>query len=360
MRKDWSYVYLKDCLILGNGKSRPLSHGDIPVYGGNGILEFCDSHNYANGTIIIGRVGAYCGSLYISNGKIWISDNALSAKTKAGYDLKFLYYFLSNINLNQYAEGAAHPLLTHSIIYSIEAVMPPLPEQRAIAPVLSSLDDKIDLLHRQNATLEAMAEALFKKWFVVEAKEEWEEKSLSAIANFINGLACQKFRPKNSTDKLPVLKIRELSSGISSDSEWATTDVPEHFIITHGDVIFSWSGSLIVKIWTGEKCILNQHLFKVVSNNYQKWFYYFWCKYYLKEFISIADSKSTTMGHIKRSDLDNAIVVIPPEIELAEMTELISPYFDKILDNEKQIRTLEKLRDTLLPKLMGGEVRVRF
>lgn len=233
-----------------------------------------------------------------------------------------------------------------------------LPEQTAIASVLSSLDDKIDLLHRQNATLEKMAKTLFRQWFVEEAKEEWETMPLSQMANFLNGLACQKFPPKNEIDKLPVLKIKELSSGITENSDWASTEIKPGYIVKNGDVIFAWSASLMVKIWNGQDCILNQHLFKVTSEDYPKWFYYLWCKHHLAEFISIAASHATTMGHIKRGDLDEALVLVPDNGELKLMSQQVEPIIEKVITNNNQIRTLTALRDTLLPKLMSGEVKV--
>ncbi len=235
-----------------------------------------------------------------------------------------------------------------------------LAEQRAISSILSSLDDKIDLLHRQNATLEKLAETLFRQWFVEEAKEEWETKPLSSIAYFLNGLACQKYPPKNDLEKLPVIKIKELSSGITENSDWATTDVKPEYIVKNGDVIFAWSASLMVKIWDGQDCILNQHLFKVTSENYPKWFYFLWCKHHLDEFIAKAASHATTMGHIKRGDLDDAMVLIPSTKELEEMTFETEPLIAKIISNNRQLRLLVNLRDTLLPKLMSGEIRVKI
>jgi type I restriction enzyme S subunit len=186
-----------------------------------------------------------------------------------------------------------------------------------------------------------------------------EEKPLSSIANFLNGLACQKYPPKNEIDKLPVLKIKELNSGISESSDWATTEVSPEYIVQAGDVIFAWSASLIVKVWDGEKCVLNQHLFKVTSKEFPKWFYLAWCKYHLAEFISISLSHATTMGHIKRGDLDAVMVLVPSDSELFAMSEKMTPLLDKQIVNARQIRTLEKLRDTLLPKLISGEVRVK-
>src|SRR5690554_2239279 len=266
MENNWKEVKLEELIKFGNGKQRPDSEGLIPVYGGNGILSYTNSNNYDGETLIIGRVGAYCGAVYYDNRPIWISDNALSGKPKDNYDTKFLYYFLKNIDLNQYAGGSSHPLVTQTLLNSLEfKVCIKHKEQKAIASVLSSLDDKIDLLHQQNQTLEALAETLFRQWFIEEAKEDWEERPLSSIANFLNGLACQKYPPKDSINRLPVLKIKDLTSGISENSDWATTDVKPEYIIRNGDVIFAWSASLMVKIWNGEDCILNQHLFKVTS-----------------------------------------------------------------------------------------------
>lgn len=310
----------------------------------------------------LGQVGLIPSNKYA---KYLVSQSGmkLSVNKEIINPLFAFYFFKSELGQNQllqYESQVGVPAISNPLtsLKKIILPIPPLAEQRAIASVLSNLDDKIDLLQRQNATLEAMAETLFKQWFVVEAKQEWKEKPLSGVASFLNGLACQKHRPANFVERLPVLKIRELSNGISQDSEWASSTVPKEYIVKFGDVIFSWSGSLMVKIWDGEDCVLNQHLFKVTSPVYPKWFYYFWCKEHLQEFISISESKATTMGHIKRGDLDAAMVKVPKRSEIESMSNIITPYLTKLEENKAQIRTLQKLRDTLLPKLMSGEVRV--
>ena len=298
------------------------------------------------------------GERYLHNQRIGLvqfkNDNA---------DADFLYWLMRTKDYHGYIVGSASGTsIMHtspSRIENYEFLIPPLPEQKAIAGVLSSFDDKIDLLHRQNKTLEEMAQTLFRKWFIEDKKEDWEEQPLSSIATFLNGLACQKFPPKNETDKLPVLKIKELRNGISKDCDWATSEVNPEYIVRSGDVIFSWSASLMVKIWDGETCVLNQHLFKVTSEKYPKWFYYLWSKYHLDKFISIAKAQATTMGHIRRKDLDNAMVLIPKDDELTKMNNIIQPLIDKLIKNSKQIRTLEQLRDTLLPKLMNGKIRMK-
>ncbi|MBQ2303506.1 MAG: restriction endonuclease subunit S [Bacteroidales bacterium] len=356
---EWKEYKLGEIGTFGNGKVRPQKQGDIPIYGGNGILGYCDEYNYCGETIIVGRVGAYCGSVYYENRPIWVSDNALALKPKNNYNTKFIYYLLKKYNLNEYAEGSSHPLVTQTLLNAIEIIFTDdIEKQIRIAAILSSLDDKIELLHRENKTLEAMAETLFRQWFIEEAKEDWKEVSLTKIANFLNGLPCQKYPPKNNIEKLPVLKIRELSNGIGKDCDWATTDIANEYIVSNGDVIFAWSASLMVKIWNGENCILNQHLFKVTSDKYPKWFYYFWCKYHLDEFITIAQSHATTMGHIKRKDLENAMVLVPTGNELKTMSKQIESLLQKIENNNNEIKTLTQTRDGLLPKLMSGEVKI--
>lgn len=278
--------------------------------------------------------------------------------------LKYLYYFLISKQgfdlITQASHGSVQVnIAERSVVESISLCLPPLAEQFAIAEVLSSLDDKIDLLHRQNKTLEQLAETLFRQWFVEEAEENWEEKSLDIIANYLNGIPCQKFPPKNNIDSLPVIKIKEMKNGFSENSDLATTDISEEYIIETGDILFSWSGSLEVIIWPYEKGILNQHLFKVMSDKYPKWFYYFATKYHLEEFRTIAESKSTTMGHIQREHLEEAKIKVPPDAELKKMNDIMSPLIDKYILNAKQIMTLTKLRDLLLPKLMKGEIRVK-
>ena len=326
------------------------------------LSRYCVKEN----DIIFGRKGAVERRAIIKKSEEgWLqgSDCIRLRFTELIYPQFISYQFGSQMYkdwMAQNSTGATMPSLNQDVLKQLPIRFPTFSEQKSIAQVLSSIDNKIDLLHRQNATLEAMAETLFRQWFVEEAKEDWEVKPLSSIANFLNGLACQKFPPENAIDRLPVLKIKELGSDISENSDWASTDVKSEYFVRNGDVIFAWSASLMVKIWTGKDCILNQHLFKVTSKVYPKWFYYLWCKHHLAEFISISRSHATTMGHIKRGDLDEAMVLVPLDDELKIMATSIQPIMDKLIINNKQIRTLTTLRDTLLPKLMSGEVRVKM
>jgi type I restriction enzyme S subunit len=344
-----SNIYLDYSTLTHLSREKYEESPDIMLKKGDVILV-----TRGNGIGDVGRFnGEYCEAT-INPSVVIISDFC--------GDSKFLYYFLvSPLGRDQVLSlegGSSIPALYQGLLKTLELPFPEMSHQKAISDILSSLDDKIDLLHRQNKTLEAMAETLFQQWFIVDAKAYWEEKPLSGIANFLNGLACQKYPPKNALDKLPVLKIRELGSGISDSSDWASTDIKPEYIVETADVIFAWSASLIVKIWDGEKCILNQHLFKVTSADYPKWFYFMWCKHHLEEFIAISESHATTMGHIKRGDLDAAMVLVPKDDELQIMTIQMTALLNKQIAISKQIKTLEKLRDTLLPKLMNGEVRI--
>ena len=180
------------------------------------------------------------------------------------------------------------------------------------------------------------------------------------IADYLNGLAMQKYRPKDGETGLPVLKIKELRQGIcDASSELCSPSIKSEYIIHDGDIIFSWSGSLLVDIWCGGTCGLNQHLFKVTSNNYDKWFYYLWTAHHLDRFIAVAADKATTMGHIKREELEKVEVIIPSKCDYKRIGASIKPLFDLIISNRIEDRKLTALRNTLLPKIMSGEIDVR-
>lgn len=371
---EWKEVTISDIANLKNGKKRPSEPGVIPVFGGNGIMDYVNSFN-GEDTIVIGRVGAYCGCVYLSKGKCWVSDNAIAAKAKEDNDNEYLYYLLSSLNLNYHHIGGAQPLMTQDIIGRIEVIVPQTKDdQRRIASILSSLDRKIELNNKINADLEEMAQAIFKNWFVdfepfkdgkfVDSElgmipEGWKVGRLTEIASYMNGLAMQKFPPENNEDSLPVLKIKELGQGFcGTDSDRCSCNIKDECKIHNGDVIFSWSGTLLVDVWCGGDCGLNQHLFKVTSKDYPKWFYYYWTKHHLQEFIHIAKDKAVTMGHIKRGHLEEAMVAIPDNDSMEKAHELFEPILSKMISLRLESSRLSLLRDTLLPRLMSGELEV--
>jgi type I restriction enzyme S subunit len=181
----------------------------------------------------------------------------------------------------------------------------------------------------------------------------WEVRSLYKTAHYLNGLALQKYPPGDGAT-LPDIKIAQLRKGDSVGVDRCNTDLPSNYIVQDGDVLFSWSGSLEVELWCGGPSALNQHLFKVTSPEFPKWFYYLWTLYHLDEFRLIAADKATTMGHIQRGHLTAAKVLIPPRPLLDAMTRTKTPLIDQFIANRIQSRTLATLRDTLLPKLLSG------
>lgn len=238
-------------------------------------------------------------------------------------------------------------------------------------------------------TLEASARTLFRDWFVdfgpTRAKaegrpaylapdlwslfpdrlgdngvpEEWRATPLDQVADFLNGLALQKFPAAPGASTLPVIKIGELRTGVSGSSDRASVLVPAKYVVGDGDFLFSWSGSLLAKFWTEGAGALNQHLFKVTSKTYPAWFFSQWVWHHLAEFQGIAASKATTMGHIQRGHLSAAMTVTPPLATIARLSELMQPLLDRVMANMLEARTLAATRDALLPKLMSGELRVR-
>ena len=191
-----------------------------------------------------------------------------------------------------------------------------------------------------------------------EIPEGWQVKSLDEIAHYQNGLALQKFRPSGS-DFLPVLKIAQLKKGVTDNKEKASPDMKPECIVNSGDVVFSWSGSLMVDTWCGGTAALNQHLFKVTSKNFPKWFYNYFTKYHLREFQHIAEAKAVTMGHIKREHLAQAKCAIPNEslIKLGDLA--IGKLLDKQIKQRLEINTLTELRNTFLLKFFSGDIEVR-
>lgn len=212
-----------------------------------------------------------------------------------------------------------------------------------------------------NNNLLEQARAIFESEFLSHDSLPcgWTKGNLTTIANYLNGLAMQKFRPSPEETGIPVLKIKELRQGFcDSDSELCSPSIKSEYIIADGDVIFSWSGSLLVDFWCGGRCGLNQHLFKVTSNDYDPWFYFAWTNHHLSKFVAIAADKATTMGHIKREDLVKSEVVIPSKEDYERIGAILAPMYELIVSNRLENKKLSALRDSILPRLMNGELDV--
>lgn len=300
-----------------------------------------------------------------SDEKIVLSQRLFCVRIKPEYDARFIYYYMTTPEFQSELDGRAtgttviglrQPELMKCVIRC-----PEIQEQKVIAAILSSIDAKIIANEKVNDNLYAQAKAIFDNHFInIDAiPAGWRKGNLLDIANYLNGLAMQKFRPQGHEIGLPVLKIKELRQGSCDDSsELCSLSIKPEYIIHNGDVIFSWSGSLLVDIWCGGTCGLNQHLFKVTSDVYDKWFYYLWTAHHLARFIAIAADKATTMGHIKREELAKAEVLIPCEEDYTSFNSIMQPIFELIISNRIESRKLAALRDELLPKLMTGEIDV--
>ena len=317
--------------------------------------------------IVFSRVGSVdrCSFVDPKHDGWMFSGRCLRVRPSEEVDSLFLYYFFCLNTTKEFvrsiAVGATMPSINTKLLGEVEVVCPEIEEQRKIADILSKIDDKIEENQKINENLEQQAQAIFANEFLAleSLPDGWKRGSLIDIADYLNGLAMQKYRPAADEVGIPVLKIKELRQGCCDDtSEVCSPNIKTNYIIHDGDVIFSWSGSLLVDFWCGGICGLNQHLFKVTSSVYDKWFYYAWTKHHLERFIAVAADKATTMGHIKRDELSKAEVLIPNKADYNRIGSLLHPIYDLIITNRIESKKLAETRDTLLPKLMSGEIDI--
>ena len=317
---------------------------------------------------------------------------ALITPNPAIVDGKYLNAFMHTRYIQKYFENNASGsgqryTLSNDTIGNIPVLIPSIEEQRTIGKVLADIDRKIELNKLINDNLEAMAKQLYDYWFVQfdfpneegkpykssggamvwneklkrEIPQGWHCGTLLDIAEYTNGLACQKYRPTDN-NKLPVIKIKEMHNGLSADTEWVKADIPDDVKVLNGDVLFSWSASLEVMLWAYGNGGLNQHIFKVTSKNgYPRSFYFYQLIHYVGVFKQMAEARKTTMGHITQDHLRQSTIALPPNVEIAnKLEEKLCPIFGEIVKNNQEIMTLTKQRDELLPLLMNGQASVNY
>jgi type I restriction enzyme S subunit len=326
---------------------------------------------------------------------ICINQSVALIQPDGSINPRFLLYILQTPHyqrrMEEDSDGTTIKHIYITRVDKMEVAIPPLAEQDAIVGIVGRLDDKIELCRRMKETLEAMARALFKSWFVdfdlVRAKAEgrdpglpkpiadlfparlvdselgeipegWTIKPLDKLARFVNGLALQKYPPANGKS-LPVIKIVQLRARDTNGADRANADLDPDYIVQDGDILFSWSGSLECALWAGGPGALNQHLFKVTPANYPRWLCYLGIHLHLEDFRHIAAGKATTMGHIQRHHLSDASLVIPPPPLMSAASTMMEPMVESLWRREVQSRTLAAIRDALLPKLISGELRVK-
>lgn len=367
-----------DC-ILQNKQGREVATNLPP--------QTCSLIRYQCGDILIANIRPYLKKIWFADIDGGASSDVLVFRAKEGHSPSFLYTVLLQDSFFDYvmqgAKGSKMPRGDKEQILRYEMPTLSYPEE-SIGTFFQNIDHKIRLNKQINQNLEAMAKQLYDYWFVQfdfpneEGKPYkssggemvwndnlkrnipvgWHCGNLFEIAGFTNGLACQKFRPKDDEVPLPVIKIREMHDGISVDTEKVTSNIPESVKVYNGDVLFSWSASLEVMLWAYGLGGLNQHIFKVTSaNDFPKSFYYFQLLDYVDVFKKMAEARKTTMGHITQDHLQQSTIAIPDNKDVADkFEELISPIFEQIVKLQEEISNLTKQRDELLPLLMNGQI----
>jgi type I restriction enzyme S subunit len=322
----------------------------------------------------------------------------ITARNPGKLDTRYLYYRIKSLaeGLGTLSIGSATKFLTMRILEPLPIPLPPLNVQRRIAEILGAFDDKIELNRRTNETLESLARALFKSWFIdfdpVHAKatghhppgltpttaalfpaefqpselgdipKGWKTGSLYDVAKFINGAAFRTGDFCEPVDGIPVVKIAELKDGITAQTKYSNRETTADRMIETGDLLYSWSGSpetsLDAFLWSNGLGLLNQHIFKIVTPNLaQRRFVYYLLKHLRPVLVGTAKDKQTTgLGHVTVADMKRLKVCHPPGQTLEAFDRRVAPIFNSVLGNTIESQTLATLRDALLPKLLSGEL----
>jgi len=354
-------------LLYGKGlREQDRKPGNIPVYGSNGIVGYHNEYLVKGPGIIIGRKGSV-GEVKYSPVDFFPIDTTYYVDIKEEMaDIRFMYYFLLTLHIDEMNSHSAVPGLNRNDLYSLDITMPPLPEQRAIASVLSSLDDKIDLLHRENKTLEAVAETLFRQWFIEEAKDEWETGKLGDFITVKGGTTPSTKNPEFWNGTIHWTSPRDLSNHTSVyllDTERKITEKGLSEIgsglLPKGAVLLSSRAPIGYLAITEVPMAINQGYIGIVCDKLlSNYFMYLWIRSNLETIKSSAHG--SVFPEIPKSTFRELDIDVPPKEKLQVFNNEVAPLFEKIKLNMYQIHTLEKLRDTLLPKLMSGEVRVKY
>ncbi len=380
--QDWQIKELKELVTFKNGKSSPERDASYQydVFGSNGKIGKSKEYNSNENIIVIGRVGSYCGSVYFSENKCWVTDNAIIGEKRLDTDSRFIYYLLINLDLNRKQTGSGQPLLNQSILNSIRVAAPKSKEQHVIAKILSDLDVKIELNGQMNKTLEQIGEALFKRWFVDfefpneegkpykssggkmieselgEMPEGWETGSLYDLCNVIYGAPFSSDLFNKEGKGLPLIRIRDLHDYYPGF--YTTEEHPKATTVKPGDIIAGMDAEFRPHIWLGSEAYLNQRLcmFKPKYSSVHKYFIFKIIKPHL-EFYE-RSKLGTTVIHLGKTDIDKWVIKIPPNMVLENFSDLIDPLFNKIIILSQETKKLVQIRDSLLPKLMAGEIRV--
>ncbi len=368
---DWITCSLGDFVYFQRGHDLPKTQmevGEVPVAGSNGVIGYHDVATTKGPGITIGRSGNI-GTPKFYKEDFWAHNTVLYVKDFKGNNPLFAYYFLRVIDFSGFNTGSAVPTLNRNHIHELEIKIPSLPEQKAIASVLSSLDDKIDLLHRQNKTLEAMAETLFRQWFIEGAKEDWEEVTLADVCTRITDGSHSS--PASVEEGYPMASVKDMYDWSINQATCRKISKEDYEALVQadckalqGDILIAKDGSYLKHVFLLEESLdvvlLSSIAMLRPNGRYNPML--------LTLFLKL-DSTHESMQNIVTGAVIPRIVLkdfrkfpiqLPPKDLQDKAVEVIKPIFEKCWENNRQIQTLENLRDTLLPKLMSGEVIVQY
>jgi type I restriction enzyme S subunit len=339
------------------------------------FAKFSKNHTPKKGDILFSRVGSYGNTCIVNNEtKFCLGQNTAFIIPKE--NPLFLYYYLNSpdgqFEIESSVAGSTQPTVSLKSIKNFEVPSPSPEEKKAIASVLSSLDDKIDLLHRQNTTLERMAETLFRQWFVEEAQENWEELRLEDIASVISGYNHKQDELSDSGDYLLSMgsAIKKYGFSIDATRQIKTKSIPEKYLCHANDIFLTTRDVTqnaellgtpgIIPPCIKQKVVLGSNLYKlgIKNKNLPISVIYFLLRSDLyREYVKEVAS-GTSILMLKKSDLDSFSFKVPPTSMLVKLDEILSNILSKLNVNFQQEITVKKIRDNLLPKLMSGEVRL--
>jgi len=364
---EWKEHKLGDVITFQRGHDLPkteMKDGVFPVAGSNGIIGYHNTCTTKGPGITIGRSGSIGTPLYYEN-DYWAHNTVLYVKDFKGNFPKFIFYFLKTLDFTQFNAGSAVPTLNRNHIHDLQVKIPTYVEQTAIATILSSLDDKIDLLHRQNKTLEQMAETLFRQWLVEEAEESWSIVKLGKLGKIVCGKTPSKKVPEYFNGKIPFIKIPDMhGKTYVFDTEDSLTELgvnsQSNKTIPPKSICVSCIATVGIVVMNAKTAQSNQQINSIVpSKDIYRYFLYLKMLSMKDELLAMA-SGGTATDNLNTGDFSNIDIVLPDELVLKKFDEELNPIFEKIFKNQTQIYTLTQLRDTLLPKLMSGEVRVKI
>ncbi len=363
---EWKEYKLGEIVTFQRGHDLPkdkMIDGDIPVAGSNGIIGYHNQFTKEGPGVTIGRSGNIGIPHYYPNA-YWAHNTVLYIIDFKGNDTKFMYYLLKTFDFTQLNTGSAVPSLNRNHIHELPVSIPSLPTQHRIASILSSLDDKIDLLHRENKTLEAMAETLFRQWFIEEAKEDWAEGKLGDIISVKGGTTPSTKEPHFWNGDIAWTSPRDVTTlnglYLFETEKKITQKGLEQIssgLLPAGTLLMSSRAPVGVLAFSEIPIAINQGYIAILDDKgYDKEFIYLW----LKVNIDLVHSYSngSTFMEISKSAFKSLDIQIPSSKEVNDFVDRIKPIFEKIKANEMQIQTLIQQRDGLLPKLMSGEVKI--